>query len=248
MNSPGNPASHTVATPDGVSISVDYYAHNSSTAAVTICPGFFQSKDTPTFQQISRAVAEKYNVLAMDFRGHGRSTGLYTFSAREGADLEAVLAFARKQHQRIGILAFSLGGAIAINTIRKQPEAVQSLVAVSAPAAFKDIEFKWWTADAMRTGARGLEAGAGCRPGNLLLAKERPVDNIKQLQPLPVLFIHGTADIIVGIEHSRRLFAAASEPKRLDVIEGGGHAEALFPDDPQRFNRVVQAWFAPALG
>ena len=216
-------------------------------AVVIVCPGFFQSKDTRTFQQISQALADKYDVLAMDFRGHGRSTGLYTFSARESADFEAVLGLARKDYQRIGVLAFSLGAAITINTIARHVGLVHSLIAVSAPCVFEEIEFKWWTIDAMRTGARGLEAGAGCRPGNLLLAKEKPLENVRKLDSLPTLFIHGTDDAIVGIEHSRRLYVAASEPKGLEIIEGGDHAEALFRNDSDRFTRLVREWFARSL-
>ena len=239
--------SQVVSTPDGVRIAVDRYQGEGRTAAVIICPGFFQSKDTATFQRMNLALADEYDVLAMDFRGHGRSTGLYTFSAKESADLEAVLAFARPRYQRIGLLGFSMGGAIAINTVRRFRGAVQSLVAVSAPCAFEEIEFKWWTVEAMRTGTKGLEVGAGCRPGNPLIPKERPIENIQKLKSLPILFIHGTRDAIVGVEHSRRLYAAASQPKRLEIVEGGGHAEALFRDDPERFTRLIREWFTPAL-
>jgi hypothetical protein len=51
----------------------------------------------------------------------------------------------------------------------------------------------------------------------------------------------------VDVEHSRRLYAAAPEPKRLEIIESGSHAEALFRDDPQRFTRIVHEWMALAL-
>ena len=231
-------------TVDGVSVSLDGYGTGGHGTAVIICPGFFQSKDTATFQRMSRALADRCDVLAMDFRGHGKSSGLYTFSAREGADLEAVLAFARARYRRIGILGFSLGAAIAINTISRHPDQVQSLIVVSAPSTFEEIEFKWWTPEAMRTGMDGLEAGAGCRPGNPLLKKERPIEHVHELAPIPVLFVHGTRDVIVGAQHSHRLFAAASEPKRLEIIEGGSHAEALFRDDPQQFSDLVNGWFA----
>lgn len=99
----------------------------------------------------------------------------------------------------------------------------------------------------MRTGLDGLEPGAGCRPGSLWLKKERPLDHIARLSPMPVLFVHGTRDAIVGVEHSRRLYAAASEPKRLEIIEGGSHAEALFRDDPEGFMRVVSEWLSATL-
>lgn len=238
---------HTVTTADGVAISVDHYRIGHREAAVIICPGFFQSKDTRTFQRMSETLINTRDVLAMDFRGHGRSKGLYTFSAREGADLEAVLRFAEERYQRLGVLGFSLGAAIAMNTISRRQGRVQSLIAVSGPSSFEEIEFKFWTPEAMRTGTQGLEPGAGCRPGNLLLKKARPIDAIRRRGPLPLYFIHGTRDVIVGVQHSHRLFAASPQPKRIDIIEGGSHAEALFRDDPNGFTRLVEAWFADTL-
>jgi len=240
-------STHRVLTSDRIQISFDLYQESEREAVLIICPGFFQSKDTPTFHRLAEAIGVGRDVVAMDFRGHGRSGGLYTFSALEGADLEAVLDFARARYQRIGILAFSMGAAIAINTVSQHQDAVQSLIAVSAPCAFEEIEFKWWTPEAMRTGLQGLEAGAGCRPGSLFLKKERPVDHIQHLAPMPSLFVHGTHDVIVGVEHSRRLYAAAREPKHLELIEGGSHAEALFRDDPSRFAQLVNAWFTKTL-
>ena len=143
-------------------------------------------------------------------------------------------------------MGFSLGAAIAITTLSRRPQGVVGLIAVSAPAAFSDIENRFWTPAAIRTGLRGLSRGAGCRPGNPFLKKPRAIDHIGALQGTRVLLIHGTKDVIVGVEHSRRLFAAACAPKRLEIIEGGGHAELLFRDDPGGFTRLVADWLAEA--
>ncbi len=58
---------------------------------------------------------------------------------------------------------------------------------------------------------------------------------------------HTAAVVIVGVEHSRRLYAMAGEPKRLEIIEGGSHAEALFRDDPDRFVQIVSEWLSRTL-
>ncbi|MBI4342021.1 MAG: alpha/beta fold hydrolase [Candidatus Omnitrophica bacterium] len=242
MSDPG----HSVTTRDGVRIAFRRYGGGRQ-AAVIVCPGFFQSKDTPTFQHLSQALAESCDVIAMDFRGHGRSGGRYTFSAQEPADLDAVLGWARARYARLAVIGFSMGGAIAINTLSHSPAQVHGLIAVSAPSTFEAIEFQFWTPEAIRTGLQGWERGAGCRPGNLLLSKERAVDHVSQLAPIPLLFIHGTRDVIVGVDHSRRLYAAASEPKRLEILEGGSHAEALFRDDPDRFVSLINSWLAQTL-
>lgn len=39
----------------------------------------------------------------------------------------------------------------------------------------------------------------------------------------PVLIVHGTEDSIVPVEHGRRLFEAARQPKELRVLDGSGH-------------------------
>ena len=158
-----------------------------------------------------------------------------------------MLEWAGGRYAGLGVLGFSMGAAIAINTLARSRGKVQSLAAVSGPASFEQVEFKWWTPEAMRTGLDGLEPGAGCRPGSVWLKKERPLDHVARLSPMPVLFVHGTRDAIVGVEHSRRLYAAASEPKRLEIIEGGSHAEALFRDDPEGFMRVVSEWLSATL-
>lgn len=240
--------SHTVTTTDGVRIACTLFRRPSRHAVLILCHGFFQSQTAATFQRLAQRLSDHCDVLAMDFRGHGRSTGLFTFSAQESRDLEAVLALAQSRYPRIGVMGFSLGAATAINTVSRHPELVQSLIAVSGPSQFDRIEFQWWRLEAMRTGLAGCQRGAGCRPGNLWLPKERPVDRVRAISPVPTLFIHGTRDVIVGVEHSRRLFQAAGDPKRLEIIDGGSHAEALFRDAPEAFLRLVSGWIAQTLG
>jgi fermentation-respiration switch protein FrsA (DUF1100 family) len=41
----------------------------------------------------------------------------------------------------------------------------------------------------------------------------------------PVLIIHGTADDVVPVDHSRKLFELAHEPKSLVIVEGGTHSD-----------------------
>ena len=223
---------HLLQTRDGIRISIHLYHQEEEAELLIISPGFFKSKETLIFQRMARALAVNRAVLCMDFRGHGRSGGLYTFSALESADLQAVLVFARERYQRIGILGFSLGGAIAINTLSRFREQVFSLVTVSAPCIFEEIEFKIWGPGVIRRGISCLERGSGCHPGNPFLEKERPLDHVGQLGGLPVLIVHGDRDGVVSVKHGQRLFRQAREPKRLEIIRGGGHAEMLFREEP----------------
>jgi len=237
---------HQVSTADGIRISFELYREVRGDAVLIICPGFFQSKKTPTFQRLAGALSMDCDVVCMDFRGHGDSSGRFFFSAYEQADLNAVLDWIGKRYARVALLGFSLGAATAINVASRRKE-IRSLIVVSAPAAFEDIEFKFWTPKAILTGIRGSEPGAGFWPGNPWVKKERPVDCIKSISPIPILLIHGTRDPIVLHRHSERLHRAAKEPKRLVLIEGGGHAEDLFRQKPEQFLPPVREWLRATL-
>ena len=237
---------HHVSTADGVRISFDLYREVGRDAVVVICPGFFQSKETPTFQRLASTLSSDCDVVCMDFRGHGRSSGSFAFSAYEQSDLNAVLDWVRERYTRVGIVGFSLGAATAINVASRR-NGIHTLIAVSAPSTFEGIEFKFWTPEAIKTGIHGLEPGAGFRPGNLWARKERPIDNIKTIAPVPILLIHGTHDQTILCRHSELLHQAAGEPKRLILIKGGGHAEELFRQKPEQFLAPVQEWLRATL-
>ncbi len=125
----------TVRTQDGIDVSVAGYQDGPTEAetAVLVCPGFFKSKETRTFKRLALALlAPHRDVICMDFRGHGQSGGSYTFSANEGADLSAVLEWLKPHYRRIGVIGFSLGGAVALNTVGRHRDCVRSVVAVSS--------------------------------------------------------------------------------------------------------------------
>jgi lysophospholipase len=143
-------------------------------------------------------------------------------------------------------MGFSLGAAVAMTLIAKQG-GVHSLIGVSAPIAFDEIEKDLFTIEAMKTGIHGLEPGAGVRPGQFWLEKERPIDAIARLSPTPVLLIHGTDDPTTYHRHSEQLYQAAGEPKRLELIERGGHAQEIYRRFPDRFVRLVQEWLKHTL-
>ncbi|MBI4355451.1 MAG: alpha/beta fold hydrolase [Candidatus Omnitrophica bacterium] len=234
-----------LVTSDGERIDIRVQdAHRAQ--AVVICPGFFQSKETRRFRDLASALAQRFDVVAMDFRGHGRSSGGYTFAAKEMLDLETVLAWARPQWARVGVLGFSLGGTIAVNEVAAHHNA-DSVIAVSAPMDFEEVENRWWEPRAIRQAVSNWDRHSGFRPGNFLLRKPAPRDCVDQLAPVPVLFIHGTDDPIIHHRHSEELYAHAQEPKRLALVPGGGHAQELFRQFPERFLGLVSGWFATTL-
>ncbi len=53
--------------------------------------------------------------------------------------------------------------------------------------------------------------------------------NLRLLRDLdvPLLIIHGDRDAVIDVRHGRQLFTAASEPKRMLEIAGGGHSDLM---------------------
>jgi fermentation-respiration switch protein FrsA (DUF1100 family) len=54
--------------------------------------------------------------------------------------------------------------------------------------------------------------------------------DLPQIAPRPMLFMHGAKDPIIDVRHSQRLYAAASEPKVLFIVEAGGHTDLAAVD------------------
>jgi fermentation-respiration switch protein FrsA (DUF1100 family) len=58
----------------------------------------------------------------------------------------------------------------------------------------------------------------------------------------PTLIIHGSMDEIVPVEHALKIYEAAPEPKRLEIIDGGDHTFSR----AEHLNRAIDLsleWF-----
>lgn len=159
-----------------------------------------------------------FNVLAVDYRGFGRSTEL--LPSEESATEDARAAFAElKRRQpdptRRYIYGHSLGGALAIDLaareIGEEPSAVAGVVIESTFTSIPDV-------------VRGMKWG--WVPG-IGLAVTQPFDSLSKIAKVrvPLLVLHGTADGVVPHTMADELYAAAGSPeKKLVKIEGGTHS------------------------
>lgn len=213
---------------------------------IVIAPGFFQSKETGTFRRIERDLLESFDVISLDFRGHGKSGGLCTFSAKEPEDLKAVMDYAKERYARVGVLGFSYGGTAAILQQAKYRNA-DSIVCVSSPMASREVEFQWWRSRSLSLGWRGLERGAGARIGFPFLKKTNAVDVVEKIAPTPIFFIHGDEDPTVFPRHSETMHARAGHPKKLLILPRASHAEDIYRRYPEPFIRLVTDWFRETL-
>jgi pimeloyl-ACP methyl ester carboxylesterase len=219
-------------------------------AAVILAHGFYNNKDTYLFRGIAADLSCALDVISFDFRGHGESSGLFSWTSHEPKDLRAVVAYAREcGYPRIGVIGFSLGAAVALIEASEN-RTIQSVIAVSGPSDFWKIDYQFWKKDMLddlklNLGSKGK--GKGIRPGNPFLPKIKPSDIVARISPTPVLFIHGSEDWLIRPWHSEALYQRAQEPRKLEIFKGMGHAERIYDVCPREFMKVCLGWFQETL-
>lgn len=217
---------------------------------VVLAHGFFNNKDVYLFREIAQQISKYYDVVAFDFRGHGKSSGLFSWTSRESADLQAVLVYVKDLgYDSIGLLGFSLGAAISL-IMAAQDKDIKTVIAVSTPYDFWKIDYHFWEPgmlDDLKLNLGHKGKGKGVIPGNFWEPKITPISIVDQISPRSVLFIHGSDDWLIKPLHSRKLFDKAKEPKRIEIIKGGGHAEKIFDDHPAVFMKLCLDWFKEHL-
>lgn len=229
-----------VMTEDGKRIAFSHIKRGFS-KIIIIAPGFYNNKDTVLFRSMADVFSKEYDVIVFDFRGHGKSGDVFTWTALEQKDLRAITAYAKEnKYEKIGVIGFSLGAAIALIEASFHQN-IDSVIAVSSPSDLGKIDFHFWEKDMWRDlmlnfGIKGQ--GKGVRSGSLALQKIRPRDVVDKISPTPVLFLHGEKDWLVKLSHSQRLFVEAKEPKALTIMKDGGHAERMFDAFPDQFMKI----------
>ena len=183
-------------------------------------------------------------VLAIDFRGHGESTGLVDGPLEE--DILAAVSLLRTHPlidgTRLGYRGSSMGGYYGLRAAR---DADFAAVAVLCPAneqvMLRALERKheWSTAQDAGLEARlDEEALTAFFRSHDLLATASQVTT-------PVLIVHARGDEKVEVQHSLDLAAHLADEAHLWLLPEGSHTSAQ--SSPQMHSRVI-GWLKARLG
>jgi uncharacterized protein len=151
-------------------------------------------------------VARGYDLLMVDYRGYGQSTGSIASEAQLHADMDATYAWvtARYPEEQLVLYGRSLGSGLAA---RLAAEHRPRLLILESPfyslEAIARRQFPW-------------------TPQPLLKYPLRTWDWISGVQ-CSVVIIHGAADDVVPLGDGERLAAFVTAPLRFHRIAGGGH-------------------------
>ena len=143
----------------------------------------------------------------------------------------AVRHMPRAWLRRVATVGFSMGASIVLRHAALIG-GVDAVISVSGPG--------WWYYRGTQT-MRRVHWRSSTRPGRLVsrtflntrISRGRwdpvpmpPDEAAAMIAPVPLLIIHGDRDEYFPVQHARRLFEAAGEPKELWIVPGFGHAES----------------------
>ena len=179
-----------------------------------------------------------FSVVAIDYRGFGKSDG--EMPSEEGVYDDAAVAWrwlvAREPDaSKRYVYGHSLGTAVATELAvgGAARDGVAGLILeggfTSLPEMAKALAPSWLPIDWLVT------------------QRFDTIDRIARV-PAPVLLVHGTGDRLVPHRFSEALYAAARDPKKLVIVEGGGHYNTSWVGAPQYREAIAEMFGVPARG
>jgi pimeloyl-ACP methyl ester carboxylesterase len=247
----------TLLTADGVPVWAVHHGPVEPAGGVVfvVAHGFTGSAQSSSVARVRATLGEYGGVVALDFRGHGRSGGRSTVGNAEMLDLDAAVRWARLLgYDQVATVGFSMGASVVIRHAALL-RGVDAVVAVSGPA-----RWHYRGTPTMRRLHYVVQRPAGRLVARLAMGTR--VDNqtwdpvpaepralAGAVAPTPLLVVHGDRDRLFPLDHAEQLAAAGGATAELWVEPGFGHAEAAASDElVRRIGGWVQAALHPLSG
>lgn len=233
----------TFRTADGLRLSGWFLPERDSDKTVVICHGAGANKSNfVEFMRVFRY--QGYNSLIFDFRGHGASEGhTCTFGLYEHADVRAAVDWLKSERPERARHVYGLGssmGAMALVRSAANDPRIEAVVLdscfASAPLLVEQhlgrLPLVGPVMATLIPVAASLHAG-----GSLWDVDAR--EAVAKLSPRPVLFIHGTKDVLIPPVNMEILFDCAGEPKDM-WLGPGPHSNIMTTDFAEYQRRVIE--------
>ncbi|MCC6380070.1 MAG: alpha/beta hydrolase [Burkholderiales bacterium] len=213
-----------------------YWPHPDPEAPVLLYLHGVRWNLTAHLRRIENLRSFGFSVLAIDYRGFGKSDG--EMPSEEGVYDDAavawrwVVAHVPESSKRF-VYGHSLGTAVATQLAVGDAarDGLGGLIIeggfTSLPEMAKALAPSWLPIDWLVTQKFGT------------------IDRIAKV-PAPVLIVHGTGDLRVPYRFSEALYAAAREPKRLVLVKGGGHYDTSWVGSAEYRRAIAELFDVPA--
>jgi alpha-beta hydrolase superfamily lysophospholipase len=160
-------------------------------------------------QRVRRMQELGFSVLAVDYRGFGKSDASLPSETQAYEDARAAWDWlaVRYPDQPRYIFGHSLGGAIAIELASRVSDEAGTIVEgtfTSIPDVFETMAWGWLPVTGLIT---------------------QRFESVKKVAGIgsPLLVVHGENDRLIKPELGRKLFDAATGPKAFVLVPGGSH-------------------------
>ena len=213
---------------------------------IIIVHGICCFRKYPQIMALARDISSKYDVLTIDMRGHGESSGEWTGGRKERADIRVAIEYAKwLGYKKIGLIGFSAGGIASMGEEARNP-ALNAMVLVSMLSSPDKVKsggggLLCTNLVAIQAIGKVIVLPMGARLG-LPIKVTSPLAVLNKIN-CPILFIHGRNDWVIESEQSQILYNLANEPKKILILNSAEHAEALYWDKPKEFYSAVMDWF-----
>ncbi|HSP18622.1 MAG TPA: alpha/beta hydrolase [Myxococcaceae bacterium] len=237
-------------TADGVHFGAWFFRQPGSPQTVIVSPGH-KGQRQAVLGICVLLWRKGFNVVTYSYRGlPGSDRRRVTLGIDEVNELQAAIAFARRRVKgaRIGLLGYSMGAVVSLLGGAGEP----SIEAFVLDSPFSDLGRLLKENIGRLTHLPGgpfitaVDLLLRLRSGHRL-ADASPLTVLSALEPRPLFFIHGGADAVTGVHHSRLLYDNYRGPREIWVVQGAPHTGAYFADRELYVERVA-AFFGPHLG
>ena len=206
--------------------------------ALCICHGIPATPPDPTDKGYA-LLAERFShagfvTLIFNFRGTGKSQGnldILGWIRDLRAALDLLYSLKEVDRNRLCLVGFSGGAAVSIYAAAHDPR-VSLVVTCACPADFHSLHQRQTPVETIeRFRQIGAIRDKGFPPSIEEWQKGfetvTPINWVDRISPRPLLIVHGDADELVPVEHARRLYKKAEEPKELKIIPCAQHRMRL---------------------
>ena len=215
----------SLVTEDQVTLEGWFIRSSHSTKTIILVHGFGMNKG----EVLKRTyyLAKAYNLLYLDCRGAGDSSGHSEAGLQESKDIRAAVEYLRKEHpdlaQEIALYGISMGSAAAAYYTATEG-GIKCLVLESSYFSFKNVAKRWMWKHAKIPYfplVASLISWKEYRMGQKV--ETFALQNTASRITCPVLMIQGEKDKLTPVAKAQKTYNLLTGPKELWVVPQAGH-------------------------